>query len=202
VDGSDGDGSTSQSDYDVAVETAYNPAEWGTFAVGLTTASGALTGLVFVAVSIRVKEVLDDPFHRRRTESTFVILLAILTASLLVLIPNQGRVAVGIEMLVIGAALAYRTAHTWPVVRASLRREAVVSYYVGALAHVLLCLGAISLLVRGGGGLYVVAAALVLELVRALSDIWVLFSGITVVGQPVAQAEPPDVGGGHGVPRA
>jgi hypothetical protein len=68
-----------------AVDAAYNPAEWGTFAVGLTTASGALTRLVFVAVSIRVKEVLDDPFHRRRTESTFVILLAILTASLLVL---------------------------------------------------------------------------------------------------------------------
>ena len=34
------------------VDTAYNPAEWGTFAVGFTTASGALTGLVFVAVSV------------------------------------------------------------------------------------------------------------------------------------------------------
>jgi len=98
------------------VDTAYNPAEWGTFAVGFTTASGALTGLVFVAVSIRVREVLGDPFHRRRTESTFVILLAILTASLLVLIPSQGRLPVGIEMLVIGAALTYRATHTWPVV--------------------------------------------------------------------------------------
>ena len=36
----------------VPVDTAYNPAEWGTFAVGFTTASGALTGLVFVAVSV------------------------------------------------------------------------------------------------------------------------------------------------------
>jgi modulator of FtsH protease len=184
------------------VDTAYNPAEWGTFAVGLTTASGALTGLVFVAVSIRVKEVLDDPFHRRRTESTFVILLAILTASLLVLVPGQGRVAVGIEMLVIGAALTYRATHTWPVVRASLRREAVVSYRVGTFAHVLLCLGAVSLLARVGGGLYIVGAALVLELVRALSDIWVLFSGITVGEQPAAQPERGEVGDGPSVPRA
>jgi len=182
------------------VDTAYNPAEWGTFAVGLTTASGALTGLVFVAVSIRVREVLDHPFHRRRAESTFVILLAILTASLLLLIPSQGRVAVGIEMLVIGAALVYRASHTWPVVRASLRREAVVSYYVGTFAHVLLCLGAISLLARVGGGLYVVAVALVLELVRALSDIWVLFSGITVDGQAAAQPQRSEVGDGPGVP--
>jgi hypothetical protein len=40
----------------VAVATAYSPGEWGNFAIGLTTASGALTGLVFVAVSIRVRE--------------------------------------------------------------------------------------------------------------------------------------------------
>jgi modulator of FtsH protease len=167
----------------------------------LTIASGALTGLVFVAVSIRVREVLDDPFHRRRTESTFVILLAILTASLLVLIPSRGRVAVGIEMLVIGAALTYRASRTRPVVRASLRREAVVSYWVGTFAHVLLCLGAISLLARVGGGLYVVAAALVVELARALSEIWVLFSGITVGGQAAAQPEQA-LGGDPGIPRA
>jgi modulator of FtsH protease len=161
------------------VDTAYSPGQWGSFAVGLTTATGALTGLVFVAVSIRVSEVLNDRFHRRRAESTFVILLSALTASLLLLIPGQGRVTVGIEMLLIGVFLAYRAVHTWPIVRASLRREAVISYAVGASAHVLLVLGAISLLARVAGGLYIVAAALVLELVRALFDIWVLFSGIT-----------------------
>jgi modulator of FtsH protease len=163
----------------VVVATAYSPGEWGNFAIGLTTASGALTGLVFVAVSIRVREVLADPFHRRRTESTFVILLATLTASLLLLIPGQGRVAVALEMLLIGVVLTYRALHTWPVVRASLRREAVLSYAIGTFAHVLLCLGAISLLAEVAGGLYIVAGALVLELIRALSDIWVLFSGIT-----------------------
>jgi modulator of FtsH protease len=176
------------------MDAAYSPGEWGTFAVGLTTASGALTGLVFVAVSIRVKDVLDDPFHRRRTESTFVILLAILTASLLLLIPAQGRVAVGVELLVIGATLAFRAIHTWPVVKASLRQEAVISYAVGTFAHVLLCLGAISLLARTGGGLYIVAGALILELVRALSDIWVLFSGITTDAQPVASGNPRETG--------
>jgi modulator of FtsH protease len=172
----------------VVVATAYSPGEWGNFAIGLTTASGALTGLVFVAVSIRVREVLDDPFHRRRTESTFVILLATLTASLLLLIPSQGRVAVALEMLLIGVVLVYRAVNTWAVVRASLRREAVLSYAIGTFAHVLLCLGAISLLAEAAGGLYIVAGALVIELIRALSDIWVLFSGITAdrVGAPAS----------------
>jgi hypothetical protein len=66
--------------------------------------------------------------------------------------------------------------------RAILRREAVFSYAVGTLAHLLLCLGAISLLAQTTGGHYIVAGALVLELVQALSDIWVLFSGIPAIG--------------------
>ena len=163
----------------IAVDAAYNPAQWGSFAGGLTTASGALTGLVFVAVSIRFTEVLGDRFHRRRAESTFVILLSTLTASLLLLMPEQSHVALGVEMLLIAALLDYRSVRTWPIVRAYMRREAVISFTVGTFAHVVLTLGAISLLTRTGGGLYVVAAALLLELVRALSDIWVLFSGIT-----------------------
>ena len=106
---------------------------------------------------------------------------ALLTASLLLLLPGQGRTAVGAEMLVIGAVLVYRTARTWPVLRAGLTREAAMSYALGAIAHSLIVLGAIGLIVQAGGGLYVVAAALVLALVRALSDIWILFTGIEEV---------------------
>jgi modulator of FtsH protease len=168
--------------YDVAVEAAYSPGQWVNFAIGLVTASGALTGLVFVAVSLHAADVLGSAFHRRRAESTFIILLAILAASLLLLLPGQGRAAVGSEMLLIGAVLLYRTARTWPVLRTGLTREATVSYALGAVAHSLLVLGSISLLARAGGGLYVVAAALVLALVRALSDIWILFTGIEEAG--------------------
>jgi modulator of FtsH protease len=168
------------------VDVAYSPGAWGTFAVGLTTASGALTGLVFVAVSIRVDDVLGDPFHRRRAESTFVILLATLTASLLMLLPGQSRVALGIEILLVGAVLIFRSVRTWPIVRAYTKREAYISFTVGTGAHVLLVIGALSVLGKTGGGLYIVAAALLLELVRALSDIWVLFSGITAIGKASA----------------
>ena len=106
---------------------------------------------------------------------------ALLTASLLLLLPGQGRTAVGAEMFFIGAVLVYRTARTWPVLRAGLTREAAISYALGAIAHSLIVLGAIGLIVQAGGGLYVVAAALVLALVRALSDIWILFTGIEEV---------------------
>ena len=159
------------------MEAAYSPGEWVNFAIGLATASGALAGLVFVAVSLHAAEVLGSAFHRRRAESTFVILLAILTASLLLLLPGQGRVAVGVEMLCVGAVLAYRTARTWPVLRTRLTREAGLSYLGGAITHALIVLGAIGLLARVGGGLYVAGAGLVLALVRTLIDVWILFTG-------------------------
>ena len=173
--------------YAVAMEAAYSPGEWVNFAIGLATASGALTGLVFVAVSLHAADVLGSAFHRRRAESTFVILLGILTASLLLLLPGQGRTAVAVEMLLVGAVLAYRTARTWPVLRTSLSREAAMSYMAGAIAHSLIVLGAIGLLARSGGGLYVIAAALIVALVRALSDIWILFTGI----EEAAVTDPP-----------
>ena len=137
-----------------------------------------MTGLVFVAVSLHAADVLGSAFHRRRAESTFVILLGILAISLLLLFPSQGRTAVAVEILLVGAVLVYRTARTWPVLRTGITREAAVSYLVGVTAHSLIVLGAIGLLARVGGGLYVVAAALVLALVRALSDIWILFTVI------------------------
>jgi hypothetical protein len=134
--------------------------------------------LVFVAVSVHAAAVLGSAFHRRRAESTFVILLGILTASLLLLLPAQGRVPVAVEILFVGTVLVYRTARTWPVLRTGLSHEAAMSYAVGGIAHSLIVLGAIGLLARAGRGLYVIAIALVLALVRALSDIWVLFTAI------------------------
>jgi len=160
------------------MEAAYSPGEWVNFAIGLATASGALTGLVFVAVSLHAADVLGSAFHRRRAESTFVILLRL---------PGQGRTAVAVEMLLVGTVLAYRTARTWPVLRTGLSREAAMSYMAGAIAHSLIVLGAIGLLARAGGGLYVIAAALILALVRALSDIWILFTGI----EEAAVTDPP-----------
>ena len=56
--------------------------------------------------------------------------------------------------------------------------SSTISYMAGAIAHSLIVLSAIGLLARAGGGLYVIAAVLILALVRALSDIWILFTRI------------------------
>ena len=57
---------------------AYDVSAWHDFAVGLTSASAALTGLVFVAMSIHLREVLAGPIDRRRAGGAFFSLLTIL----------------------------------------------------------------------------------------------------------------------------
>jgi hypothetical protein len=44
----------------------YNPGQWSNFFVLVGTGSAALTGLVFVAVTINLRGVVEDATHRYR----------------------------------------------------------------------------------------------------------------------------------------
>lgn len=172
------------------MSAAYSPDQWHDFAVGLASASGALAGLVFVAVSVSARSVFADRFHRRRSESTFVILLAVLAVSLVLLFPGMGRVAAGVASVIVGATLEVRAAGTWPIVWAERRREARWSWAVAVGANLMVLAGGVSLVVAAGGGLYVVAAGLVIVLVRALYDIWMLFAAATSSAPPESHRSP------------
>jgi hypothetical protein len=101
---------------------AYNPDQWRTFASGLTTASGALAGLVFVAM-LSSADGAPRAVSRAAAESAFFILLAVLALSVLSLSPGQGRVAVGVESTVVGGGLEFRAVRTRAILRAFRRRE-------------------------------------------------------------------------------
>lgn len=76
--------------------------EWADFAVATAGASAALTGLVFVAVSINLARILEYPDLPARTGQTLVLFLAPLFLSLLVLARGQGIRALGVELVVLG----------------------------------------------------------------------------------------------------
>jgi modulator of FtsH protease len=155
---------------------AYSPDQWHEFAAALASASGAIAGLVFVAVSVNARTVLADRFHGRRAGSTFLILLAVLAFSIVLLFPGQGRVAVGAEAVIAGAALELRAAGTVAVLRARTSREGWASWAVAVTGNLLVLAGGVSLLAGTGGGLYLVASGLVIVLIRAVYDIWRLFT--------------------------
>ena len=78
--------------------------DWHDFFLAQAGAAGVLTGLVFVGVSINLEKILSDPTSglAGRAAEALVLLVAVLTPSCLLLVPGQGALLVGIEVLAIG----------------------------------------------------------------------------------------------------
>jgi hypothetical protein len=75
---------------------------WENFFVGELGASAALTGLVFVGVSINLTKIMSSSSLINRALEALVALVTVLFISSLLLIPGQSFLAGGIEVLLIG----------------------------------------------------------------------------------------------------
>jgi len=156
---------------------ADDPARWGEFGVALVGASAALAGLTFVAISINLGRILAGTgLTGRAAEGVITLMLGLVTCALL-LVPDQGARAVGIEWLALGAAYAAllvrnhlqaARAHTVGGrvlgTRVALHQSAAILWIVAGLAAA----------VGVGGGLYWVVPAALWTVVVGTSDAWVL----------------------------
>jgi modulator of FtsH protease len=157
--------------------TAYDPSEWSDFFVATAGASAALAGLLFVAISVNVDRILRYRGLPERGLETVLLLLGVLLTSMVALVPGQARHTLGIEILFVSAAFAVM------IVRRSLRAgvsgEAAPAWLWGRWAvrlagTVPLIVGGVSVAAGAGGGLYWVAAGMVLAVVGAVANAWVL----------------------------
>jgi hypothetical protein len=163
--------------------TAYDPAPWNDFALAQLGASAALLGLVFVGMSINLKEFVGTPLLVNRALEAIVLLATVLIAATAVLIPHQSREVVGVELIAIGlcttaAVLRLQAGtHAEAVTRGDRgpTRASIVSRRVVGLGSALLIVVAgVLLLAEAGGGLYWWPAAIVAAYLGALVNAWVL----------------------------
>lgn len=156
--------------------SAYLASSWHDFFVAEAGASAALTGLLFVAVSINLEYILKYPQLPGRAAETLAFLMNVLLVATLGLIPDQRVELLGAEILVVACAI-------WlGVVAATLRTQAPdqwrSNYYFRAVAAqvatvpFLIC--GVSLLVGAGGGLYWLGLAVVSAFAVAITNAWVL----------------------------
>ncbi len=156
--------------------TAYAANDWTDLFVASASASAALTGLLFVAVSVNIKEILGSPGLPTRALQTLLLLLGAVVVSLAGLIPGQSDVALGIELLALGLALG-----VW-VYALAIRSIPLTREHVHPLLHltliapgtVPLAVGGASLIAQAGGGLYWIIAGIVGALLGASVNAWVL----------------------------
>lgn len=162
----------------VAAVTAYDPTEWHDLFVASAGASAALAGLVFVAVSINIERILEFPGLPERALETLLFLVSVLLVSLIGLVPEQGHVAFGLELLVVALtidAIVLRQPTTQVGEgEVMLRSWRAARWTLRALATVPFLIGAVSILAEQGGGLYWVFAGIVLAIVASVANAWVL----------------------------
>jgi hypothetical protein len=150
---------------------SYDPAAWQNFYLMMGTANAAITGLVFVALSIHLREVLDHPILKPRAVLALVVLTTQIVISAIVLTP-QSRELMGVEILVLNGI--FLTLNLRNRVATTLNQAALVSLLI-RLTYVY---ASISLIVGQGGGFYVLGLVLVLTLARTMASCWALLTAL------------------------
>src|SRR5947208_12412780 len=84
---------------------AYEPELWHDFFLMVGGGAAALAGLVFVAMSINLRAIVEDATHRARAAATLVGFISIFILCALGLMAHQTGLWLGIAWLV--ATLAY-----------------------------------------------------------------------------------------------
>jgi hypothetical protein len=148
-----------------------DPAAWQNFFLMMGTANATITGLVFVALSIHLKEVLEHPRLRPRAVIALVVLTTQIVISAIVLVP-QARELMGLEILVLNGVFLYLDLRNR--VQMTLNQAALLSLVI-RLAY---GYAAISLIAGVGGGFYVLALVLVLTLARTMASCWALLTAL------------------------
>jgi hypothetical protein len=160
----------------------YTTAAWLGFGEAVAAAAGALTGLLFVALSVKSAAMAASLSLRSRAAQTLVLFLTALLVALLLVAP-QPSAALGSELLAVAAGsgialliLDRRAGHD--------TSQGVVRYIErfspNTITAVLVGVAGVTFLVKAGGGLYWLIPATVASLVGGVVNAWLFL--VNVVG--------------------
>ena len=156
---------------------------WHDFFLAQAGAAGVLTGLVFVGVSINLQTIVSDPRSglAGRAAEALILLVAVLTVSVLGLVPGQGKGLLGAEVLVVGlaawvwiVAIQLPRLREWGTMRADLRVSFVLRVVLGQVGTLAMVIAGFAVLWVGPGGLYWLMAGTIFSILAALFEAWVL----------------------------
>ena len=152
----------------------YLPGMWHDFGVTIGSLAGALTGLLFVAVSIKSETLSKSVSLSSRAAQTLVLFMTSALAAIVLVAPQPGD-ALGGELVALaaisGAALYVLDR------RGGHDQTSRVARYIeraspNAITQVLFGVAGITFLVTAGGGLYWLIPAAVFSLVGGVINAW------------------------------
>jgi hypothetical protein len=153
---------------------AYLPGMWHDFGVTIGSLAGALTGLLFVAVSIKSDTLSKSVSLRSRAAQTLVLFMSSALAAIVLVAPQPGD-ALGGELVAL-AAVSGATLYVLDR-RGGHDQTSRVARYIeraspNAITQVLFGVASVTLLITAGGGLYWLIPAAVFSLVGGVINAW------------------------------
>lgn len=157
---------------------SYEPEQWRDFFLLVGTGAVTLTGLVFVAMSLNPKSIAHDATHRYRSIGTLTGLAAVFLRCALALMGGLGPQILGAEFLIVAGAAG--CVYVYGYIKAIRAGSGPSIYRTGAGTGLYLVevVGAAWLISGSATGLYVVAAAMVVNTCYMISGAWLLIMGV------------------------
>jgi hypothetical protein len=156
----------------------YDSAAWRDYFVMVGGGAAALTGLVFVAMTLHLEDIVNHPVHRHRARTILTGLTAVFLRCGLVLMAGQSRQAVAVEIigvLVVVEVVLYRSL----VDAIRTPDSGVFLRGVGSFACLVLeQMGALILFAGAAWGLYIVAVGMLSSFVFMVTGAWLLLVGV------------------------
>ena len=159
----------------------YDAAAWHDYFMMVGGGAAALTGLVFVAMSLHLDQIALNPAHRHRARTVLTGLTAVFIRCALALMGGQNGQAVGLELIVVLIAVEFVLLRSirQALAAADPRDQALFWRTVGSFTCLVIeQAGAVALFLGNAGGLYVVGVGMMASFIFMVTGAWLLVIGV------------------------
>ena len=156
-------------------------ADWRPFFLMVSGAAASLTGLLFVALTLHVRQIVTQPLYRYRARLSLGCAMAILVTAGLTLIPRQSAMELGVkEIFPLGATLILLVFGLLELRRIpdAGRRAYAIRTAIALVLVVVACVGNFLLATGRVVGLEILALCCVIFLVWLVFNAWALVIGL------------------------
>ena len=159
----------------------YGEAGWHDFFLMVGGGAAALTGLVFVAMSLHLDQIALNAAHRHRARTVLTGLTAVFIRCALILMAGQSAQMVAADVILVLLAVEfvlYRSIRQ-ATAASNVPDPALVWRTIGSFACLVLeQIGAVALFAGDARGLYVVSVGMMASFIFMVYGAWLLIVGV------------------------